>query len=613
MKCWIGISLYCLWALVAAGQEPTKRLGDGNDGNRSTPVHWIELKDENGRPIRANDLNPAPFSPRQTCGECHDYDKISGGWHFSGHRDDIPAGRRGQPWVLVDAKTRTQIPISGRPWRGAYKPEQLGITPWEWLTRFASHYPGGSYGQMDADEPEIAIRQNISGKYEINCLICHHADPRQDASLAALHAARQNYRWVAVAASGKAIVNGVASELSSFFDPEFDEGLKTTYHIGTFDKDNKVFFDIVRKPPDDRCYFCHSRQDMRVPEEREWTRDEDVHTAAGLKCADCHRNGLDHQIERGMEGDASQPNSLSCRGCHLPGGGKAIPPQAGRLAAPKPAHWGIPTIHFEKLTCTACHSATWPQDSAGRWRTARIHKLGLHGKHKQDIHRPYVYAPVLMKGEDGKIGVYAMFWPSFWAYLKVDGGVDPIPPREVAKAAESILTAPSAAPTIDGWQELTNQQIEQTLDRLQAARPDRVAAYIAGGKLYQLQDNHLIASTHPAAAAYSWPMAHDVRPAQQALGVRQCADCHSNRSPFFAGVVPVDTPLPEDITTIAMIDLQGVDKLYMILFNFSFVFRPFLKMVIFTAGGLVVLVLLAFAMRVIYQITEKAQQECGDV
>lgn len=596
-------------ALLTAGRlsaQEAKLLGDGNDGNRSMPVHLLDLLDEDGKPIRAGDKDAKPFSTRTTCGQCHDYEAIRGGWHFSGHRDDVPSARVGQPWVLTDAATRTQIPVSGRGWPGTFKPEQVGLTAWDWVIQFGSHYPGGSYGEITADDPEQAIRQNISGKYEINCLACHHADPRHDASLAALQAARQNYRWAAAASSGKALVNGTASALSSFFDPEFDEGIKTTYLDGVFDKDNKVFFDIAGKPQDRQCHFCHSRQDLRVPESDEWTREWDVHSASGIHCTDCHKNGLDHQIARGVETNDPKTAALSCRGCHLEQSG-TLPPQSGRLGAPQPAHKGIPPIHFEKMTCTACHCGTWPQDTAGRWRTARIHKLGLHGKHKQDLRLPHIYAPVLLKGSDGKIGSYAMIWPAFWATL-ADDTVTPIPPAKVMAAARDILSV--EAERQDDWRPLTNEQIAQTLIRLKERQPDATPVYIAGGLLYRLDNAGLLASApHPAAGAYSWPMAHDVRPAAQSLGVRGCADCHTADSPFFFGGVAVDTPLQGDRRFVQMAELQGIDRLFMWAFNASFVFRPMLKVVAFLGCGLIGLALLGYGLKALAAISRACAKE----
>ena len=591
----IGLSLL---ATGTARAEEAKLLGDGNDGNRSMPVHLVELFDQDGRRIRAGDKDPKPFSTKQTCGKCHDYGKMSQGWHFNANIPTVPAGRSGQPWMLTDARTRTQIPVSGRAWPGTFTPEQVGLTPWDVMIQFGSHMPGGSYGEMDALTPDQVTRQNISGKYEINCLACHSADWRQDQSLAALQLARQNYRWTAAAASGKAIVNGVAVELSNFFDPEFDEGLKVTYQPGVFDKDDMVFFDIAGKPQDRQCYFCHSNQDMRVSEHDEWTRDKDVHSLAGLACTDCHRNGVDHGIARGKEEDAhGAAATLSCKGCHVETEGQGLP-LTGRLGAPKPKHAGIPAIHFEKMNCTACHSGTWPQETPGRWRTARMHKLGLHGKHKQELRQPHVYAPVLLKGDDGKIGAHYLVWPAFWATLK-DEAVTPIPTATVLATAKTILAA--EVERQDDWRPLTEPRIAEALSLLKAAQTAAEPVYIAGGKLYRLTGDgaevSVQATDHAAAAPYAWPMAHDVRPAQQSLGVRGCADCHTTESPFFFAGVERDTPIQGDLQFVQMVELQGIDRFYMWAFNASFVFRPMLKVVAFAACGLIGLALLIYGLK----------------
>ncbi len=598
------IGITSLIAITAVAQE-NKLLGDGNDGNRSGPVHLLQLMDENGKPIRAADKDAKPFSTKQTCGQCHDYETISQGWHFNACRQDVPAGRNGQAWVLSDAKTRTQLPVSGRGWQGTFKPEQVGLTAWDFVVAFGSHFPGGGYGEIAATNPEQTIRQTISGKVEINCLACHHADPHQDQSLAAMQLARQNYRWASAASSGKAIINGVASELSSYFDPEFDEGIKTTYKDGSFDKDNMVFFDIVGKPRDRQCSFCHSSQNMSVGEPNEWTRDKDVHSAAGLSCTDCHRNGVNHQIARGNEDAVGDAETLSCKGCHFGIAGSSAP-QAGRLGSPIPRHAGIPTIHFEKLTCTACHSGIFPDKAPGRWRTAQIHKLGLHGKHKQDLQLPHLYAPVMLKEADGRIGANYLFWPAFWATMEGDA-VTPIPLAKVLTAAGSILSA--EVERKDNWRPLTEKQVAEVLGLLsqqQGSKP----VYIAGGKLYQLgSKNALQSSAHPAAGAYAWPMAHDVRPAGQSLGVRKCVDCHTTDSPFFFAGVELDSPIQGGKQIVEMVKLQGIDRFYMWAFNASFIFRPMLKWVVFSACGLIGLVLLIYGLKAIVVISNACSEE----
>ncbi|MHC5096632.1 MAG: cytochrome c3 family protein, partial [Planctomycetota bacterium] len=529
----LTLSFAGLIAFPLRAQEKKELLGQGNDGNRSTPIHRIGLFDESGKQIMAKDAKP--FSTKQTCGKCHDYDQIASGWHFNGHDTGINAGRPGQPWVLRDVQARTQVPMTARQWEGTFTPEQLGVTPWEFVKMNFSHFPGGSYGQMGAEEPDEAIRQEISGLFEINCLACHNADPHQDQSEAALQAARQNYRWIPAGSSGMAEISGVASSLDDFFDPEFDEGVILKYKDGLFDKDNKVFFDITNSPANERCYFCHSNQNLSVSQEHEWTRDEDVHLTSGLNCVDCHRNGDDHMITRGIETDGPG-KTLTCQGCHE-GEHHADIPGLGRLGAPKPAHRGIPTIHFESLTCTACHSGPWPQEQTSRWRTARIHNTGLHGKHNLEIQQPHVYGPVMMKGADDKIGPHKVMWPAYWAVL-TDGQPNPIAPKDLPDEAGNVLAA--SGDRVDDWKPLTGEQITEVLNILKSEDVDPV--YIAGGKMYQLAGaDQIEVIEHATAQPYAWPMAHDVRPAEQALGVNKCKDCHTVDSAFFFGKLEIDT------------------------------------------------------------------------
>ncbi|HOK65995.1 MAG TPA: cytochrome c3 family protein [Anaerohalosphaeraceae bacterium] len=600
----IWLAVATVGAVLAA--EQGELLGDGNDANRSPYVHWIDLLDEKGVKIRPQDNPARPFSTRKTCGQCHDYQTIAGGWHFPGPQPKDAPGRPGQPWVLRDVRTRTQIPISPRGWKGAFPPEQVGLSGWDYLNEFGTHLPGGGYGELPADpqNPRLVTRQEISGKYEINCLACHNRDNRQDLNTAALQAARQNYRWIAAASSGLAVVNGTASALSDFFDPEFDEGITTHYREGIFNKEGQVFFDISRICPPERCYFCHSNQNLKLGESDIWTEDEDVHLKSGLSCTDCHRHGRDHKINRGYEMSDPRLASLTCEGCHL--GTSAVEPDAGRLGAPKPLHRGIPTIHFEKLTCTACHTSLWPQQEIAQWRTARMHKIGLHGKHSMDLRLPKVYGPVFLKGHDGKIGPHRLFWPAYWGLLEGDS-VLPLPPAEVLKAAGSILAAD--AERVNDWRVLTEEQIAEVLRRLTPSDSAKQPVYICGGRLYCLEADALVSTDHPAAEPYAWPIAHDVRPSKQALGTLGCADCHTTDSPFFFAPVPADSPIAGMERFVPMVQLQGLSRLYVWAFNFSFVFRPWMKAVCLCACGLVGLVLLAYAVKAAAVLSEKAVEE----
>ncbi len=623
----IGLALTA-WPVLALAAETVaeapavEKLGDGNDGNRSTPVHVIELLDEKGDAIKVDETRMNPVSLKQTCGKCHTYEAIAGGWHFHAGSGKIPGGRVGEPWVLADSETRTQIPISDRRWAGTYSPAELGISAWQFLQYFGSHYPGGAYGEAEAsaDDPVAGLRGGISGKFEINCLACHNADSNQNPSDAALQAARQNYRWIATVSSGLGLVKGTASELDDLYDPWTESKIKCVYDKGRFNSEDKVAFNIVRQPPANRCYFCHSTQDMETAGDKEWTRDQDVHLAAGLTCADCHRNAANHMISRG---DQSKSNAgigsistLSCRGCHL--GDETADAQAtrkaGRLGAPRPLHAGIPTVHFNKLACTACHSGPMPAESTTLARTARIHKLGLHGKHAVNMKLPHVQWPVFVRGEDDKLAPHKMMWPSFWGTCK-DGKFTPMTPKAVKEAIGALIK--SEQPRVNDWIPLSTETIATALTALSAqieepkegAKPEVV--YVAGGKVYQLSGEQVIETEDPAAGPYSWPIAHDVRPAAQSLGRDgNCRDCHSTTSPFFFGTVTVDSPVkPDEVQLRKQVSFQTISPMFAKAFAFSFVFRPYMKITVILCCAVVGAVVLAFVLKALGWFSHTAAEE----
>ena len=584
------VTAVCCLLLVLPGDADTSEelLGDKDDGSRAIPVHLIPLLDEEGQKITPDDELILPFSAHQTCGECHNYDKISSGWHFNAVDADVAPGRSGQPWILVDAGTGTQIPLSYRTWPGTFKPEQLGLTPWKFTQLFARQLPGGGPGELQSDNPDEVVRGFISGKLEVNCMSCHDADPAHDQAEYALQIARQNFRWAAAATCSFASVSGSAKSMPDTYDPLMPEVLDDTklvpptirYGENAFDYKKRVFFNIVREVPNQRCYFCHSNKDLGQTEMEMWSTDEDVHLAAGLTCVDCHRNGLDHNITRGYEGEASVSTNLlaaasSCKSCHL-GEEASSSPTVGRLGAPEPEHWGIPPAHFDKLTCTACHSGIWPRQKSIRTKTSRAHGLGTFSVDKSDDALPHIIYPVFSKQSDGKIAPHKLIWPAFWGSLK-GRQVTPIDLEIVRQGAEIIAGRVLARQ--GDWPSFTEETIAEGLALASQGSIDGKPVYVCGGKLYRLGDNgKLIATEHVAVEPYLWPIAHDVRPAAQSLGVRRCEDCHSTNSPFFFGAVDVDTPVASKQGFVKkMVEFQGLNPVYTKLFAFSFVFRPFLN------------------------------------
>lgn len=598
--------LLCL-ASFSVAETDSEFLGDVSDGSRAVSVHLMPLVDEEGQGITPYDNPLLPFSTRQSCGLCHDYDKVSHGWHFNAVEPDVSPGRIGQPWIFVDASIATQIPLSYRLWPGTFHPEQLGITPWQFIQLFGRQMPGGGVGELSSDIPVEIDRQFVSGKLETNCLACHDADPAHDQAEYAIQIARQNLRWAATATCGFASISGSAKDMPNNYDylmprPLNDPKLippTVAYKKHVFDDKNRVFFDLVTKIPSERCYFCHSNYDVGEGSDEEWAVDEDVHLASGLRCVSCHRNGLAHNIIRGYEGEeVASENPLasasSCESCH----------NEGRLGATVPKHLGIPTVHFDKLTCTACHSGRLPERETIRTKTARAHGLGIYNTYKSDDVLPHIIYPVFAKQQDGKIAPHKLIWPAFFGVLKGEQVV----PMKVETVRPAVARGREIS-TFGDWPTLTNEQIVRALGSLQTA--DGEAVYICGGKLHRLDGSGgLITEEHNAAKPYLWPIAHDVRPAAQSLGARRCEECHSTDAPFFFADVEIDTPAAsEKGAVMEMIKFQQLNPVYTKLFAFSFVFRPFLKIVAIGSAAVLAAVLLLYLLKAISCIAKALASE----
>ena len=359
----ISLAAGLLFVLAAVADEP--RLGDVSDGSRTDSVHLIELYDEQGWEIFPDDSPLLPFSTKQTCGRCHSYEIISGGWHFNAYDTNVSAGRPGQPWIYANRELGMQVPLSYRDWPGAISPNDIGLSTFEFSRMFGRQMPGGGAGEIPSDKPDEIMRGLVSGKLEINCLSCHNTHPGQDQAEYAAQIKNENFRWAATGACDFAVVDGSAGQMSDMYDYLAPAGQqnrpRVNYDQKAFNYKNKVLFELEQDISPESCYFCHSNKlvgDHFAPQSK---KDEDIHIEAGLTCVDCHRNEIGHHITRGYEGETQNSSNplagvSTCQGCHLgtevSGCLPAVAgPLAGRLGAPIPTHRGIPPVHFEKLTC----------------------------------------------------------------------------------------------------------------------------------------------------------------------------------------------------------------------------------------------------------------------
>lgn len=670
--------------------------------SRSEYVHWIELYDADENRIDPTDPNAPPYSPVHTCGRCHDYEAISHGYHFNAMFEEARDGRRGEPWMWTDDRTGTQIPVSYRDWEGAYQPRELGISAWEMVLKFGRQMPGGGPGAVseatesgsakvvsarEQPKPEAKVeaagppapledgRWNLSGELAIDCMMCHARQGGYSAERWWEQVSKQNFAWAPSAALGIADIEGDVSQLEDLpaepkpqpKSPEGEPGPKeeepagpelpkTNYRPVRMDDEQKVFFDVVREPPDDACYYCHTTRMVGEGVRPDWTHDEDVHLKAGMSCSDCHRHGIAHHTVRGYEGEKHPTGlkvvTLSCRGCHMGDQEEAQIP-GGRLGAPKPLHKGLPPLHLEDMSCTSCHSGPPPSKEAWQVQTAMGHGLGLPTHHMEASKQPQMVAPVMLRTgrQDDVLYPHRMVWPAFWGEMKGDQ-VTPLNPETVYKALRrtvrvrrnSTFTETMGRVRLSTQQkmevlgeergmvpafELTDQEkakleefkqsraaeafrekLGEALEALKSAIETEGAepVYVAGGQAYRLgnpegtekkseEDETVAVEVFETEAAepYAWKLAHDVRPANWSTGYSGCYECHSPNTPIFEGQVTARGPAIEpDPPTETMVELAGYDQTQMEIWNLSFLGRTAFKWFGFACAGVVACILLSF-------------------
>ncbi len=736
-----------VFACLNAQTDQDKQNQGGHvwDGSRAVPVHLLPLKDEFDQTIIPSETYPLPFSTRFTCAPCHAYDVIGQGLHFNAD-SSASAGRRGEPWFWVDDKSGTVLPVSYRDWEGVWHPEDLDLSPWEFVLLFGRHMPGGGVSDLGAGSPTPESRWEVSGRIEINCLGCHNASRIQSHSEWAKQILRENFRWSATAASGLGEVGGMASRLPATWDlfdgldpddTEWAVAPSVSYSPHLFDSKHRVYFDIGDKPGNDRCLVCHSVSSLNLPKYQQL---DDVHLAAGMKCVDCHRHDLSHAMIRGYEGEAEERGdpslaAFSCRGCHLGADLKGDGTDgSGRLGAPYPQHKGIPAVHFERLSCTVCHSGAIPDKQPDRVRTSRANRLGIYGVAQWSTAFPHVVEPVFIR-ENDRITPHRLVWPSFWGQREGEQ-IRPLKPAVAAEAASGVLNVAEDvariliafsvhpeiqglpvialsghiySPNMDGkldraplpagtelpdpfwglrtaealeplipdfdpaaeepdmdaeirvqsileclseledspgrpviiyrgvkfflaegylersenpeppsdtpellWEReeqsqplitafqirtvvetiglepaLTEAQVKKVLQALSSQGGEYV--YIAAGKVFTLAaDDSLSASDHSVAAPITWPLGHQVRPAQQSLGKKGCTQCHSESSPMFFAKVDGAGPLKTDKgARRSMTAFMKLDSPYQKLFGLSFRVRPLFKIFLLACVGVV--------------------------
>jgi len=366
--------------MLAAALAVAASASDFN-GGRTVPVHRFAPVDRDGDKVSACARMPVALSQEKTCGQCHEVEKMPGGSHFrNGGTNDVINRVNREPWFLCSTNGGCRVVSLA---------DRGGLSAWEWARTFGYAIPGGGLASCPAAMCEAAgehQRWFVTGPLEMNCLACHSQDD-YDVSEWAKQTMRENWSGAALAAAGYARVEGMNARLDAAWDPLIAENPddhlfkvpeKVLYEPSKFDDKGRCTF-RVGKPKNENCLACHAVSAVGTP-----SHDiaGDVHLQRGMRCIDCHQNGMDHRIE-----------TKSCASCHLEKNG----------AGPKPRHVGLPLVHFEKLSCTVCHSGVTKDGACAQVRTMRANRIGIYGKAHWETDVPFIEEPFVRKNADGKV------------------------------------------------------------------------------------------------------------------------------------------------------------------------------------------------------------------
>jgi hypothetical protein len=371
---------FCLGAFTLWAESPKEPVKKPAALGVCPPFY---LKDEAGNIIDpVHNINAdKPYSPKQTCGtkDCHDYNKITEGFHFTqGKGEKVPElfakrynwvsspGNYGGTWCSPAPLYRQLAPKKNANAR------MIDMTSFDFVTATCGNcHPGGGPLEYDREGnryDEYMKKQGMksgeengldgdyfkarwidTGVIEADCLLCHM--PEYNFKERNKQLANLNFRWAATAGSSFGNVDGSIKD---------SKPVKVNYDKSKFDEEGRVIVHIAPEPRNETCLQCHKKPDWKK-RGASFSSRTDVHMAAGLRCVDCHAAGskaIDKRI-RGKEvhqfGKGDDPsgwvrndldNSMrTCETCHI----------KGWRNAPIARHSWLPPFHMEKLSCQACH------------------------------------------------------------------------------------------------------------------------------------------------------------------------------------------------------------------------------------------------------------------
>jgi len=544
----------------------------------------IIIKGFDGNPLLRE--SKIPYSPKRTCGECHNYEQITRGYHFQQGRTDGPGNivisdsfDIKYRWNLSNGMYGKHLPIYFDMTQLAKKsnksPSEIDKSSFWYVENCGICHPGGGWGEYDrkgilyyneenkkfgyeisGDQPEIdgdytqismgnlkyGAPWDQSGLNEADCLMCHLKGYRWTERGATLRG--RFFKFGPTVGAGWANIK-VSQDI--FKNLKVDE-LEVDYNKKDVADFENLQIHILKSTPDDNCLFCHEISDGKK-RGLKWSIETDIHKAKNLECISCHPSDNEHNFAKGNSLNQTVRDDLdntmnTCEDCHYKRKDKK---------APRYKHPFSPR-HMKIIACQTCHIPYLlnPADlvydhSSGEtiiYNTTRfLSNNPIDPKKSLSEINPLIWYPSL-KMERGKIIPVNSIIPIYWGDLdEKTNEVKPIYLWKIRDLKKPIIKDENG----DGIPEINNyEEIKAFLKILKGN--DRFGNPIAkqpvlikGEFLYRLDKRgELEKIKHETAQLINLSISHNVVSGNQVIGSRGCRDCHSKDSKFFLRKILID-------------------------------------------------------------------------
>ncbi len=554
--------------------------------SQSSSHEKMTLRDFDGNPLTFE--SKAPYSPKKTCGECHDYNQITNGYHFQQGRTD-GSGKivisdtfdSQQPWNLSSGMYGRYTIASPDLGRLAKKvnqhPSEIENSSFAFVQNCGACHPGGGWSEydrrgrlyydqeskkfgyedsggsslLDGDYTPFSNGNanhgspwNESGVGEADCLICHLKGYQWKERGATLRG--KFFKYAPTVGAGWANIKISKDESGDLRTEEVTVDY-TKKEVVDFEN---LHLQIVKEPPDENCWSCHAMPNAKRTGLVEWNPEKDIHKARGLQCISCHSSDKEHNFAKGNTIQQTVRDDLnntmhSCEDCHYKGKDKR---------APRYKHPFSPR-HLKLIACQTCHIPFLTSTADLVYDYASTGKISVYETSKflssdpLDPRKPIpgvdpnIWYPAMTKWK-GRIvptkPLVVIYWGDFDPKTNV---VKPISLWKIRELEKPLLKDDNG----DGIPEVNSLiEIKTFLQALKGK--DKLGNPIAlhpvlmkGGFLYQLDKKGEVEKIkQERAELLDFSISHQVRAGSDVIGARGCKECHSRKSSFFLRKVLVD-------------------------------------------------------------------------